>query len=385
VFICNCEKELALTFLPHQVNFVQEYGTRQQFQVTGFAVNMCAECRGETEMPHPRAAIYGQKGKVERYYWREIYKTYCQYALEWLNRNSEKVKDILEFQERFPGIAKELQKKAKKFWQSVAKQNPKYHMKETTEAEFLSKNPIPEVQISAEYKQVERGNQKIGKWVAQDGSLSSVEQIATEFYISQGYSVTRCERVLISTLVATFLCTSLQDTSDPRVCIVFRKSTKGWTSKNRDTESIGILLPEDFGSAEFYKRRKNAIQANLSSIQNAGNLSNTFDNLLRTSESLRDYLWVNDDDAIETSKAALNILPKEIVISSLEWAIQDFWQRQPGWPDLFVYKGNEYKFVEVKSPHDKLSQEQMQWFEWASGQDIPSEILRVGKNKSTNN
>jgi hypothetical protein len=73
MFICNCEKELALMFLPRQVNFAQEYGTRQQFRVTGFAAHMCAECRGETEMPHPRAAIYGQKGKVERYYWREIY------------------------------------------------------------------------------------------------------------------------------------------------------------------------------------------------------------------------------------------------------------------------------------------------------------------------
>jgi len=336
-------------------------------------------------MPHPRAAIYGQKGKVERYYWREIYKTYCQYTLKWLNQNSEKVKDILEFQERFPDIAKELQKRAKKFWQSVAKQNPKYYMKETTEAEFLLKNPIPEVQISAEYRQVEKGDQKIGKWVAQDGNLSSVEQIAIKYYVSQGYSVLRCERVLISTWVATFLCTSIQDTTDLRARMVFRNSTKGWSSRNRDNGSIGILLPKDFGSAEFYKRRKDAIQANLSSIQNAKNLSTTFNNLLKTSESLRDYLWVNNDDEIETAKVALKVLSKEMVISSLEWAIQDFWQRQPGWPDLFVYKGKEYKFVEVKSPHDKLSQEQMQWFEWALEQNIPSEILRVVKNKDTDN
>ena len=72
VFVCRCEKELALTFLPHQVHHAQEYGTRKQFRVTGFAPKMCAECREEIEMPHPRAAIYGQKGKVERYYWREI-------------------------------------------------------------------------------------------------------------------------------------------------------------------------------------------------------------------------------------------------------------------------------------------------------------------------
>lgn len=357
VFICLCEKDLALTFLPHQVNSAQEYGTHKQFRVTGFAPKMCAECRGETELPHPRAAIYGQKGKVERYYWREIYKTYCQNALEWMNQNSEKVKDILEFQKGFPGIAKELEKKAKNHWKTVAKQNPKYDMKETTNAEFLSKVSIPEVQISAGYRQIEKGDQKVGKWVGQDGNLVSVEQIATEHYVSQGYSVLRCERLLISTWVATFLCPSIQDITDPRARTVFRNSTKDWTSKNRDTGLIGILLPEDFGAAEFYERRKGAILSNIGYIRNADNLLIAFNEFLKSSESLRDYLWVNRDETVEIAKTALTVLPKEMVISSIEWAIQDFWQRQPGWPDLFVYSSNNCKFVEVKSPYDELSQE----------------------------
>jgi len=381
IYICQCEKELALTFLPYQVNNAQEYGTRKRFLVTGFAPNMCAECRGETEMSHPRAAIYGQKGKVERYYWREIYKTYCQYILEWMNQNSEKTKDILEFQKRFPGVAKELKKKAKNRWKTVAKQNPKYNMKEPTDAEFLARTPIPEVHISVEYRQAEKGNQKIGKWVSRDGSLVPVEQIATELYASQGYSVLRCERLLISTWVATFLSPSIQDITDPRERTVFRNSTKGWTSRNRDTGLIAILLPEDFGSVEFFKRRKDAILSNLGYIRNADNLSIVFNGLLKSSESLRDYLWVNSDIAIETAKKALNILPKDIMIASLEWAIQNFWQRQHGWPDLFVYTDNNYKFVEVKSPYDKLSQEQMQWFDWALKQKVPSEILRVNRKK----
>jgi hypothetical protein len=258
-------------------------------------------------------------------------------------------------------------------------------MKETTEAEFLSKNPILEVQISAEYRQVEKGDQKIGKWVAQDGSLSSVEQIAIEYYVSQGYSVLRCERVLISTWAATFLCKSIQDTNDLRAHTVFRNSTKGWSSRNRDTGLVEMLLPEDFGSIEFYERRKDAIVLAIDSMRKVDNLLTVFAEHLETSETLRDYLWVNDYEAVETARTALSVLPKDIVISSVEWAIQDFWQRQPGWPDLFVYRGNEYKFVEVKSPYDKLSLEQMQWFEWAPTQNIPTEILRVNRNKNNNN
>jgi len=107
------------------------------------------------------------------------------------------------------------------------------------------------------------------------------------------------------------------------------------------------------------------------------------DELDRDCESFRDYLWVNDGKTIEVDRIALNILPKEIVVAGVEWAIQDFWHRQPGWPDLFVFRENEYKFVEVKSPHDELSQEQMNWFQWAVEQaNIPCEICRVEKKKS---
>jgi hypothetical protein len=381
VYICNCEKDLALTFLPHQVNSAQEYGTGKQFRVTGFAPKMCAECRGEAETPHPRAAIYGQKGKVERYYWREILNTYYQNAFEWMDQNSEKVKDILEFEKKFPADAKDLKRKAKDYWKTIAKQNPKYDMRETSNAEFLSTVYIPEEHIFVEYRQIEKGDQKVGKWVEQDGNLATVEQIAIENYASQGYSVLRCERLLISTWIAVFLCTSIQDTTDPRVQMFFRNSTKGWAPKNRNTRLIGIALPEDFGSAEFYVRRKDVISSTIDYLRKADNLLVVFDDFLEASESLRDYLWVNSDEAVSLARTVLEVLPKDIVISSIEWAIQDFWQRQPGWSDLFIYNGNEYKFVEVKSPHDELSQEQMQWFAWALEQKIHCGILRVKKDE----
>ena len=203
-----------------------------------------------------------------------------------------------------------------------------------------------------------------------------------EFYESQGYSVLRCERLLISTWTATFLCPSIQDTNDPRVRKVFRNSTKGWTSKNRNTGLIGILLPEDFGATEFYKRRTDSIASNIDYMRKADDLLPVFNELVEAGESLRDYLWINSDEAVETTRTALSVLPKSIVISSIEWAIKDFWRRQPGWPDLFICKEKEYKFVEVKSPYDELSQEQMQWFSWASEQKIPCEILRVNRRKA---
>src|SRR5258708_6343424 len=93
VYMCECERQLALAFLHHQIQFASEYGTRKIYAVAGFVSGMCAECKGETEKAHPMSATSGRKRKVERYYWREIFKTYCTYILDWLDQNSEQTKD----------------------------------------------------------------------------------------------------------------------------------------------------------------------------------------------------------------------------------------------------------------------------------------------------
>jgi hypothetical protein len=373
---------LAIAFLPHQTRIAVEYGTHEKYPVTGFAPHICAECSGGREEAHPRAAIHGRKGKVERYYWREIFKTYCEYVLDWLQQNSAQVKDIIEFRSKVPDIATELKKKAKKHWQTTHKQSPKYDLKERTEAEFLSQVRVPLIRIESEYRQIEKSGQMIGKWTNLSGESVSAEEIAAEWHRSRGYTVLTCERKFISPWVGTFLALPIQDPGDVRVRSTLRNSTKGWTSHNRNTGLISIPLPEDFGSAEYYKRRESAIQAGIQRMRAAGNLRTLFDELLVDGESLRDYLWVNDDKDVEAARIALNILPKEMVVAGVEWAIQDFWHRQPGWPDLFAYKGNDFMFVEVKSPHDELSQEQINWFQWAVEQaHIPCEMCRVEKKQ----
>ncbi len=350
--------------------------------MTGFATGLCLECRGQQEQPHPRAAIYNQKGKVQRFYWREIFKTYCWLTLEWLHDNSEHVKDILDFQERFAENAKQLKGQARVHWQQVHKRTPKYDVTERTPAQFLSEVNIPVVNVPAKYLQIEKAGQKIGKWTNKTGELVSAETIAAEWYESRGYVSLRCERKLISILVSTFLTNSIQSLSDPRVREVFRNTTKGWTPIHTNTGLISILLPEDFGSVEYYKRRYDAIQTDLDRMRKFDNLLSLFDDLLYESTSLRDYLWVNDDQVVKLAREALLVLPTEVVIKGVQWAIGDFWQRQPGWPEFLVCRENQFFFSEVKSPNDELSQEQMNWFRWAICEAaIPCEICRIEREK----
>ena len=188
---------------------------RRRIPVNGFAANICAECRGEIEEPHPKAEIWGFKGKVERFYWREIFKTYCELLLEYYEDNF-KFRDITEHDFAFPDVKKNLRQKSKKLWQNIHRTKPKYKTKERTCAEFLAEIPIVVKEICAPYQQIERDGQKIGKWMNQSGNLVSVEEFVMAWYKNQGFDVLKCERKLISVLVGTFFGVAIQDTSDPK-------------------------------------------------------------------------------------------------------------------------------------------------------------------------
>ena len=42
----------------------------------------------------------------------------------------------------------------------------------------------------------------------------------------------------------------------------------------------------------------------------------------------------------------------------LRYLVEDYWGRRAGWPDLLVYRDNEFFFAEVKSADDKLGKSQ---------------------------
>jgi hypothetical protein len=371
VWICECEKEFALAFLPHQTRIATEYGTGERYSVDGFANKLCMTCRGEKEEPHPKAPGYG--GKVERYYWREIYMTYLTLARDYLMKNNVNVKDILQFEERFPAISENLRKDARKHWQEVHKVNPKYEIVPgPKEVDFLKEVMIPIREIKA----ISDGS---GKWLNEKGENVSVQEIAAENYRNEGFTVWFNTNNLITIYVATFCNSVIQDRTDPKVRIGMRGSTANYFLNKKPGPDISFLLPEDLGSREYYTRREKQLKELFSKLEKMNSLSTFFDENLEQSKSLRDYLWVNDDYVVEMAKDSLKVIPKSTVISFLDWAIRHFGHRHSGWPNLLLLKSGEYRFSVIKSPKAKLSIDQMQWFRWANEMKIPYELCRVIK------
>jgi len=376
VLLCACERSLAETFLPHQAHIAHEYGTGRRISIDGIG-RVCAECRGAVEEPHPRAEGHSAGGKIDRFYWREIFKTYCGGIQEEYG-GSFPFKSILEFEAKEPDIAERIRQSARKFWQHRHKTAPKYDTKEQTQAEFLDKVPVPVKTLDGEYRQVERKGQKIGCWSNSKGDLVSVEKLVEDWYSSQGLSVWRCERRLISVWVATFFGVPIQDPADPYSQLAMRHSTVGWTPIKRNTPLISFRLPRDFGSSEYYERRGDVLDTWIDGVRIAQNMTALYDMLLPETKLIRDYLWVGDQEAEELGRVALRVIPNDAVAAALAWAIGHFWDRQPGWPDLLVVGKHSYSFSEVKSPYDQLSQSQMNWFSWAvENAHLQCELVRV--------
>jgi hypothetical protein len=359
-----------------------EYGTGKRIPVTGIG-RVCCECTGSADLSHPRAEGHGSGGKVDRFYWREIFNTYCESILAEYEGQFP-FRDIIDFEERNPHTAQQFKQQARKSWQERHKRAPIYITKERTQAELLNKVQVAVRELHCEYRQVERGTQTVGLWVAASGELVRAECLAQEFFRAQGSIALACERRLISVWIATFLGISIQDPRDPLSQIAMRHSTIGWSMRNRKTPLIRFRMSSDFGSEHYYKRRAEVLNNCITNLRMASDIVALYDSLLSETELIRDYLWVADHDAVDLGRRALRVMPQHTVAKAISWAIYHFWDRQPGWPDFLVIDDNGFKFSEVKSPLDRLSQAQMKWFQWAVENAIPCELLRIKRKEVQN-
>lgn len=375
ILICECERTRSARLLPHQTRQAGGPGFRR-VPVDEFGLNICHHCRGKVLPPAPRAKLPGQKGKVQRFYWREINRTYYEKVAAWLDECDLDL-DLLEFQKQHPKEAALLKKESLCYWQEVHQKDPLYNTKERDQQTFLEGTPIPILEITAPYEVVIAPNgHRLGRFRLEEGDLVSVEGYARHYYKKEGWQPHDCERRLIATLCAVYMSPVYQDPTDERLMTGYRASTHP-ASREGNPHVIAVSMPDDFGQPSNFQRRHRAYEKRLKELVNVTDPMKEFDRLIGFSAPIRDYLEVHETE-INLARIALFVIPFPVVRSMLEWAIQHFWSRQHGWPDLLLVRDGAYKFAEVKSQNDRLSQEQMQWFSWATLEaQIPCEVLMV--------
>lgn len=352
--MCSCDENHGETFLPHQLDEGCWYETRERVPVTGgFQEKICPECRGEKAVAAPKAQMHGATTKIVRYYWREIFfattERFYQAHPE-IDPNDPTV-DQFSFPEECAQIRKEVIEEIKQ----QHKIKPKYQYTEISQQAVIEQTKTEVILVNAKHIKID--NQRTG--IVKGNRVLGVEEFATEYFIEKGYEVLSLESVPFHVLFGVFMHTLIEDPDDELTRTVYIGSRSDFDSDNGKVKQLGIILSKDFGTAGYYKRRKDQIDKHLNDLQDIQWL---FSHWLDPSERLRQYLWAHREGDILKAMNVMLVLDQIDLKKILNYLCMDYWRNYCGWPDLFVLNAEEQFFVEVKSRNDKLSEDQKNWF-----------------------
>lgn len=135
--------------------------------------------------------------------------------------------------------------------------------------------------------------------------------------------------------------------------------------------------PSDIYGGDFYKKRKEVIQAKLQKTKTKKQIESIINKSLDSYSGITNPFVNWDENMISAMNDFVErVKPKQIKSLLAEMAI-DPKTRSTGFPDLFVWKGDDYSFYEVKSPNDHLSEKQLFWLEKFDQWGIKAEIALV--------
>lgn len=137
------------------------------------------------------------------------------------------------------------------------------------------------------------------------------------------------------------------------------------------------IAPSDLYQPDFYKIREQKILARLKLLHDSAKcltqLRLTYEanyNVANPMISWHERLW----ESVERCCAWVS--PPQLSAVLLEMA-KDWRHNSCGFPDLLSWNQKSYCFIEVKSPNDQLSAQQLKWQEFFARIGIHSQVIRI--------
>lgn len=378
VMMCSCDESIGRSFLPHQLTHGTELETQQHIPVTGgFQLAICHDCRGLPPEAYPVASLPGQTSKVRRYYWREIAFRNMELYAERAKAHGLAPEDT--YNPKTVAAREKIEEQVLQEIKHLHNTTPKYTYHEQSQSEIIQQYNVEVVDIKGTYQKTEKGEKAK---ILDAGEAIPPEEFVCRYFSRLGYQTIFVESTPFHVLFGLYMWLVIQDHTDPHV--QFRGfGDRASFEVGLQSRMIWTPLPDDFGTPGYGKRRALAIQKHISPhMRDRDELKWLFSYWLPYSEPLREYLWAHRKEDIETARQLIQILPPEIICEILKYLTDSYWARYCGWPDLLIYKQNEYFFAEVKSSSDKLSEDQKRWI-----QDndmilkLPFKLIKIHKDK----
>lgn len=135
--------------------------------------------------------------------------------------------------------------------------------------------------------------------------------------------------------------------------------------------------PSDLEDAAFFEKREGLLKARLLDIKSRkvwiASLAETIE--AKYGVANRYVSW--HEELLELMELVMHYLPLKGLKETLLQIARNPKENSRGFPDLFLWKEDEYQFYEVKSPNDHLSAQQLFWIDFLNQQKINVKILRV--------
>ncbi|UXX81188.1 VRR-NUC domain-containing protein [Reichenbachiella carrageenanivorans] len=202
--------------------------------------------------------------------------------------------------------------------------------------------------------------QKEGLMILVDYSyVQQVEQGVLAYFESQGYSGYHSENTICRNIFGLFF---WEEIFDPQ-----------YNSLHQPLQRS----PSDIYGKDFYTKRKEAIEAKLSSTKSKAQLRAILNRSIQTHDGVANPFVYWNEDMIAGMWQFLAFAQLKQIKALLATIAIDPKNRSTGFPDLFVWKDKDYAFYEVKSPNDHLSEKQLFWLEHFDAWGIKAEIALV--------
>lgn len=135
--------------------------------------------------------------------------------------------------------------------------------------------------------------------------------------------------------------------------------------------------PSDLYLPDFYIKRKEQLEDQLSAFKDSSELlAHLWETFVKNQGTANPFVvWL--EEIWEMVRVIVNKIDldklKLIVLKIAENIVEN----SRGLPDLLVWSENHYELVEIKSPSDNLSHQQLFWFRFFKENEINAKVLRV--------
>jgi hypothetical protein len=195
-------------------------------------------------------------------------------------------------------------------------------------------------------------------------SLKRVEEMACEWFRSQGQDAFYVENSLLSGLFGLAFWDII---FAPVEGAFFNPFQRG---------------PTDMFTSGFYSSRQELIEKRMVELQNKQYLRNTilscYNKKIPTANYFVNWSWLTP----ELIDRFIEMVSPEALTSIFRRIVIDPSNNRSGFPDLLVFKEDDYSLVEIKGPGDRLQNNQLRWLRHFDSVDIPAEVVHVSFAKA---